>query len=166
MRKLSQSFKRRHSKSKRQSSRSEFTPEPTGFLAAWHELVAPELLPAIGKRRGRKARVPLGDLLASQIFHVMNMAGTLGEHFGMLFEDALVDSSCSDRRTRLPWQVFSELMQRALRPLVCRRRHPEGFWRGWRLVAMDGTQFSVTNTPIIKATQRKAKARRGRAAFF
>src|SRR2546428_13638274 len=31
---------------------------------------------------------------------------------------------------------------------------------------MDGTQFSVTNTPVIKATQRKAKARRGRAAFF
>ena len=52
----------------------------------------------------------------------MNTAGTLAEHFGMLFEDALVDSSCSDRRTRLPWQVFSELMQRALRPLVCRRR--------------------------------------------
>jgi hypothetical protein len=30
---------------------------------------------------------------------------------------------------------------------------------------MDGTQFSVTNTPVIKATQRKARARRGRAAF-
>lgn len=135
-------------------------------MAAWHELIAPKLLPAIEKRRGRKPRVPLADLLATQVFHVMNMAGTLGEHFGMLFEDALVDSSCSDRRTRLPWQVFSELMQRALRPLVCRRRHPEGFWRHWRLVAMDGTQFSVTNTPSIKATQHKAKARRGRAAFF
>jgi hypothetical protein len=110
--------------------------------------------------------VALGDLLASQVFHVMNAAGTLAEHFGMLFDDALVDSSCSDRRRRLPWQLFVELMQRALRPLVCRRPHPEGFWRGWRLVAMDGTQFSLTNTPVIKATQRKTKARRGRAAFF
>jgi hypothetical protein len=105
-------------------------------------------------------------LLATQVFHVMNMVGTLAEHFAMLFEDALVDSSCSDRRRRLPWQVFSELLRRALRPLVCRRRHPEGFWRSWRLVAMDGTQFSVSNTPVIKATQRKAKTRRGRAAFF
>jgi hypothetical protein len=172
MRKHSQSFKRQHFKSKRNSSRAESRAasaqdvQPAGFLAAWHELIAPKLLPTIGKRRGRKPRVPLADLLATQIFHVMNRAGTLAEHFGMLFDDALVDSSCSDRRTRLPWQVFSELMQRALRPLVSRRRHPEGFWRGWRLVAMDGTQFSVTNTPIIKATQRKAKARRGRAAFF
>jgi hypothetical protein len=87
----------------------------------------------------------LADLLATQIFHVMNTAGTLAEHFGMLFDDALVDSFCSDRRTRLPWQVFSQLMQRSLRPLVCRRRQPGRFWRGWRLVAMDDTQFSVTN---------------------
>jgi len=123
-------------------------------------------MPQVGKRPGRKPRVPLRHLLAAQVFHVMNAAGTLAEHFGVLFDDALVDSSCSDRRTRLPWRVFTQLMQRALRPLVCRRRHPEGFWRGWRLVALDGTQFSVTNTPSIKATQRKAKTRRGRAAFF
>jgi hypothetical protein len=123
-------------------------------------------LPVIGQRRGRQPRVALAELLASQVFHVMNTVGTLAEHFGMLFDDALVDSSCSDRRARLPWQVFAQLLQQALRPLVCRRRHPEGFWRGWRLVALDGTRFSVTNTPVIKATQRKAKSRRGRAAFL
>src|SRR6266571_1439515 len=172
MRKHSRSSKRRRSKSSRKDCCTEpppissDVPEVAGYLAAWHELISPSLLPAVGKRRGRKPRVPLANLVATQIFHVMNTAGTLAEHFGMLFEDALVDSSCSDRRARLPWQVFSELMHRALRPLVCRRRHPEGFWRGWRLLAMDATQFSVTNTPHIKATQRKAKARRGRAAFF
>jgi hypothetical protein len=32
-------------------------------------------------------------------------------------------------------------------------------------MATDGTQFSVTNTPAVKATQKKAQARRGRAAF-
>jgi hypothetical protein len=32
-------------------------------------------------------------------------------------------------------------MQWALRPLV-RRRHPEAFWRGWRLMATDGTQLA------------------------
>jgi hypothetical protein len=123
-------------------------------------------LPLLPQRRGRKPRVPLAALLSALVFHFMNGAGTLAEHFAILFEDALVDSSCSNRRTRLPWQIFAELMQRALRPLVQRGRHPEGFWRGWRLLAMDGTQFSVTNTPVIKATARKAKTRRGRAAFF
>jgi hypothetical protein len=83
----------------------------------------------------------------------------------MLSEDSLNDSACSDRRTRLPWQIFAELMQRVLRPLARKGRHPEAFWRGWLLTAVDGTQHSVTNTPQNNAGLRKAKTRRGRAAF-
>jgi len=109
--------------------------------------------------------VALGSLLAALVFHVMHATGTLGAHFAMLFEDALHDSACCDRRARLPWQIFAELMQRVLRPLARPRRHPEAFWRGWRLTALDGTQHSVTNTPQNNAALRKAKARRGRAAF-
>jgi hypothetical protein len=99
------------------------------------------------------------------VFHVMNGAGTLAEHFAQLFQDSLCDSSLSERRTRLPWEVFTKLMQLGLRTLAQAAAHPEAFWRGWRLVALDGTQFSLTNTPHIKATARKAKSRRGRAAF-
>jgi hypothetical protein len=95
----------------------------------------------------------------------MNSVGTLAEHFSTLFEDALCDSACSDRRARLPWQVFADLMQRVLRPLANRRRHPQAYWRSWRLAALDGTQHSVTNTPQNNEGLRKAKARRGRAAF-
>jgi hypothetical protein len=95
----------------------------------------------------------------------MNAAGTLAEHFAQLFEDSLCDSSLSERRTRLPWEVFTELMRLGLRTLAQAATHREAFWRGWRLVALDGTQFSLTNTPQIKATARKAKSRRGRAAF-
>jgi len=60
--------------------------------------------------------------------------------------------------------VFADLMRRALRPRATRRQ-PEAFWRGWRLLALDGTQFSLTNTPQIAATTTKARTRRGRAAF-
>jgi len=96
----------------------------------------------------------------------MHSSGTLSEHFHLLFEDALSDSACSDRRARLPWQIFAELMERLLRPLARKRRHPEAFWRGWLLTAMDGTQHSVTNTPQNNnGDLRKAKSRRGRAAF-
>jgi hypothetical protein len=96
----------------------------------------------------------------------MSAAGTLAEHFAQLFaDDTLADSSLSERRTRLPWEVFAELMRLGLRPLGQATKHAEAFWRGWRLVALDGTQFSLTNTPQIKATARKAKSRRGRAAF-
>jgi hypothetical protein len=123
------------------------------------------LLPALPKRRGRRPRVPLEQVLMGLVFHVMNAAGTLAEHFGQLFGEALADSSLSERRTRLPWQVFDELLRLGLRPLAAVTTQAEAFWRGWRLVALDGTQFSLTNTPPIKATARKAKSRRGRAAF-
>jgi hypothetical protein len=138
---------------------------PTGFPAAFAAAFG-DSLPALPKRRGRRPRVPLAKVLPALVFHVMNAAGTLAEHFAQLFAaDALADSSLSERRTRLPWEVFTELMRLGLRPLAQAATHADAFWRGWRLVALDGTQFSLTNTPQIKATARKARSRRGRAAF-
>ena len=139
--------------------------EVFGFVAAFQQLFEGTALPTIPKRRGRPARVPLFALWSALVFHFMHTAGTLGEHFAILFEDALCDSACSDRRARLPWQVFAELMQRGLRPLAQVGRHAESFWRGWRLLALDGTQWSLSNTPQNHAPLRKAKSRRGRAAF-
>ncbi|MCU0784937.1 MAG: class I SAM-dependent methyltransferase, partial [Verrucomicrobia bacterium] len=48
-------------------------------------------------------------------------------HKMLKIADAM-DMSQAHRRARLPWQVFAELMQRALRPLAQARRHPEAFW--------------------------------------
>lgn len=120
---------------------------------------------AVPRRRGRKPQVPLRELLPALVFHFMNFAGTLAQHTALLFGRSLSESAWSDRRARLPWEVFAQLMRLALKPLADRKKQPDAFWRGWRLVALDGTQFSVTNTPQNKARARKAKSRRGRAAF-
>lgn len=138
---------------------------PTGFLGAWARLVGPRGVPTLAARRGRKPRVPLTQVLPALTFHVMQDAGTLAEHLFQLFRTPLADSSWSDRRLRLPWEIFAELMQRALRPRATPRQHREAFWRGWRLIALDGTQFSLINTPQVTATLEKARTRRGRAAF-
>jgi hypothetical protein len=138
--------------------------EAGGFLHAWADMV-PNWMPQLPRRRGRKPRVPLDQILQALTFHVAQGAGTLAEHFFELFEEPLADSSWSDRRRRLPWEVFADLMRRALRPIATRRRHPDAFWRGWRVLALDGTQYSVMNTPQVTATTTKAASRRGRAAF-
>lgn len=138
---------------------------PTGFLAAWAQLVGPRGTPTLARRRGRQPRVPLTQLLPALTFHVMQGTGTLADHLFQLFREPLADSSWSDRRLRLPWEIFAELMRRALRPRATARQHREAFWRGWRLVALDGTQFSLINTPQITAQRAKARTRRGRAAF-
>jgi hypothetical protein len=107
----------------------------------------------------------LSQVLPTLVYHVLHDTGTLAAHVRHLFGTALADSSWSDRRQRLPWEVFAELMRRALRARATRRRHPEAFWRGWRVLALDGTQFSLANTPRVLAARTKARSRRGRAAF-
>jgi hypothetical protein len=138
---------------------------PSGFLGAWAHLVGPRGVPTVAPRRGRKPRVPVTQLLPALTWHVMQDTGTLAEHLFQLFREPLADSSWSDRRLRLPWEIFADLMQRALRPRATPRQHREAFWRGWRLIALDGTQFSLINTAQITATFEKAQTRRGRAAF-
>jgi hypothetical protein len=135
-----------------------------GFLAAWDRLVGARWSPVMPRRRGRKPRVPLAELMPALTYHVMHGAGTLAEHSATLFADALTDSSWADRRARLPWEIFADLMRRVLRPQAA-RRHREAFWRGWRVVALDGTTFSLANTPQMAGSIRKARTRRGRAAF-
>jgi len=135
-----------------------------GFLAAWDRLVGARWSPVMPRRRGRKPRVPLAELMPALTYHVMQGAGTLAEHSATLFADTLADSSWADRRARLPWEIFADLMRRVLRPQAT-RRHREAFWRGWRLVALDGTTFSLTNTPQMPGSIRKARTRRGLAAF-
>jgi hypothetical protein len=146
-------------------SQSERRRSPTGFLGAWEDVVGPRGVPGLAPRRGRKARVPLTQLLPALTWHVMQDTGTLAEHVFQLFREPLADSSWSDRRLRLPWEIFAELMRRALRPRAIAHQHRDAFWRGWRLVALDGTQFSLINTPQITDTFAKAVTRRGRAAF-
>lgn len=146
-------------------SRADASETPTGFLAAWEELVGSKGVPTLARRRGRKPRVPLAQLLPTLTYHVIQDTGTLADHLFELFRAPLADSSWSDRRLRLPWEIFGDLMRRALRPRATPGRHREAFWRGWRLVALDGTQFSVINTPQITTTLKKARTRRGRAAF-
>lgn len=136
----------------------------SGFEDAFWACFGP-LRPVLPKRRGRKPRVPLTQLLPALVFHFMNGAGTLAEHFAQLCATPFSDSAFSERRARLPWEVFTEFLRLGLRALARAASQPDAFWRGWRLVALDGTQFSLTNTPQVKATTRKAKSRRGRAAF-
>jgi hypothetical protein len=137
---------------------------PGSFFERWTRFLGAETLPTVPRRRGRRPRIPLTQVLAALTFHVMQDAGTLGEHFAEVFGQSLADSSWSDRRTRLPWEVFAELMRRVLRPRATRGQ-ADAFWRRWRLLAIDGTQFSLPNTPQIRAQRSKTRSRRGRAAF-
>jgi hypothetical protein len=139
------------------------------FKALFQELIPWSfiyvLLRHCGVRRRRPPLVTAGELIQSLVFHVVAKAGTLAQHVKQLTGKSITDGALSQRRALLPAEVFEALMAAALKPKAEPERHPDAFYHGLRLCGVDGSTFSVTNTPQVKKQMRKAKSRRGRAAF-
>src|ERR1039458_8790188 len=95
------------------------------------------------KPRGQTPKLSGPQLVQSLVFHVLCGVGTLAAHVG----------------------VFEAIVRAALRPLATLPEHPLAFYRGWRLVAIDGSQTSVSNTPQLRRLLSKAASRRFQAAF-
>jgi hypothetical protein len=105
-----------------------------------------------------------GQLLAAILFHyTVTWAGSLAEHLFWLMGVHMSNSSLSERRQALPFVVFEELLRRVLRPLNL--PSVQAFYRGWRLVAIDGVSFSLPNTSQVNAQCRKGGNQKGKAAF-
>lgn len=116
---------------------------------------------------GRRAyKLSRAQLLIGILFHfTLHLSGTMAEHLVLLTGIRMAESSLSQRRAALPFEVFVQLLQRILRPLAKANKHPEGFYEGLRLVAIDGVNFSLPNTADVKARFRKGGNQRSRAAF-
>jgi hypothetical protein len=120
---------------------------------------------ACGPARRRPPKLSAHDLIMALIFHCLQGCGTLAENIRMLTGKRIAKSRLSQRLQNLPWEVFTSIMEVVLRPRASEEKHPQAFYKGWRLVAIDGTQFSVSNTPQILSSLTKAASRRMKAAF-
>lgn len=131
-------------------------------LQSLHQLEALRRHPA-----GRPAyKLSRAQLLVGLLFHLaVHLSGTLAEHLVLLTGIRMAESSLSQRRGALPFEVFEQLLQRILRPLAGVGKRAEGFYKGLRLVAIDGVTFSLPNTADVKARCRKGGNQRSRAAF-
>ena len=105
------------------------------------------------------------ELIQGLIFPVVAQAGTLVQQVKQLTGKTITDGALAQRRALLPIAVFEQMMDATLRPKGELTRHPEAFYQGLRLCGVEGSLFSVTHTPQNKKQMRKARSRRGRAAF-
>jgi hypothetical protein len=141
----------------------------TSFKAAFRDLVGARTISGIVRCFGIALRRPpilsAHELIMGLVFHCFQGYGTLAENIRMLTGKRVAQSSLSERRQNMPWDIFVMVMRAALRPKADEKKHPHAFYKGWRLVAVDGTQFSVSNTPQILASLTKAASRRMKAAF-
>lgn len=105
-----------------------------------------------------------GQLLSALLFHyTVSWAGSFGEHLFLLLGIKMAESSLSERRQALPFEVFVELLQRVLRPIV--KPVAAARYRRWTLAAIDGVTFSLANTKQVNKKCPKGGNQRGRAAF-
>lgn len=113
----------------------------------------------------RPPRLSGAQLCAGLVYHHLQPRGTLAEHLEALTGEHLSDSAASQRRLKMPREIFETILEVALVPLAERTRQPEAFYAGLRLVGIDGTQFSLQNTPTILGAMTKAASRRLGSAF-
>jgi hypothetical protein len=139
------------------------------FKALFNELISWSFIYALLRRCGVRRRCPpvvtAVELIQGLVFHVVCEAGTLAQHVKQLTGKSITDGALAQRRALLPVAVFEEMMSAALKPKGDPIRHPEAFYHGLRVCGVDGSLFSITNTPQVKKQMRKARSRRGRAAF-
>ena len=116
---------------------------------------------------GRGAPPTLGavEFVMALVYHCFCRSGTLAQHAARLNKIKISDSAFSQRRQNVPFEFFEKLLAMALRPFAAEEKQPEAFYRGLRLTAFDGTQFSISNTPQALAGLSKAASRRFQAAF-
>jgi Transposase DDE domain len=117
---------------------------------------------------GRKRRPPhllQQEIIAGLAWHVMQPSGTFAHSVEMLTQKLMSESALSERRQSLGTEPWKEALKAALRPLADPVLHPHAFYKGFRLVGVDGTTMNVANTPPMKNMKVKTQSRRGSAAF-
>jgi hypothetical protein len=70
------------------------------------------------------------------------------------------ESISSQRRLHLLLELFEQIMDGALKPLADPKAQPECFFEGYRVLGVDGTLWSVGNTPTMIAQLPKVASRR------
>ena len=158
-----------------------FTPSESVAVAASVEVPSPDLVSRIlsllrwdadelatrdvDTHQGPRRKVQAWQIVVGLIAHALPFAGRFSQCMGQYFGMSLSDSALSQRRARMGPDTFQTIMHETLRPLADAALHPGCFFGALRLVGIDGTTWSVCNTPQHLARIVKARTRRGCAAF-
>lgn len=117
------------------------------------------------RHQGPRRKILTWQLMVGLIAHALPFAGRFSQCLRHFFGMTLSDSALSQRRAQLGPDLFLLIMRETLRPLADAQLHPGCFFGDLRLLGIDGTRWSVSNTPQHLARIVKAKTRRGSAAF-
>ena len=84
---------------------------------------------------------------------------------GQAEPERVTKSAISAARTRLGWKPLASLMLRCCQPLADPKLHPEAFYNGLRLVAIDGSNFEIPDEADNAAQFGYPGSRTGHAGY-
>lgn len=139
------------------------------FSRIFNSMISARQIDAIGAAYhsglGAPPKTKLSDLVLGSVGQQLQGIGTRAQNLQVITGQQMSESAISERFQLLPSEVFEQIMDVALKPQAHRRRNPEAFYKGLRLVGIDGVKFPVANTAAVTAQMKKAGSRRGQAAF-
>lgn len=124
-----------------------------------------KIIEDFGPQKRRPPQFPLRKWVSSLVFHSVQGSGTFAANVKHLTGHPISDSALAQRRDTIPWMAFETIMDTALCAKADRTKHPGAFYQELLLLGVDGSQFSVSNTPQNKKSFIKAASRRLKAAF-
>jgi Transposase DDE domain/Insertion element 4 transposase N-terminal len=142
------------------------------YLRAFHALLPTRLLKqavsataAVAKRnRHLPAHLVLGTLVV-WFFHAKAKLPFIAGWLCGRPKDLPSASAVYQARERLGWQPLRWLCRRVLRPLAELALDPLAFYDGRRLLAIDGTSFTVADTPANERAFGRAGNQHGRSGY-
>lgn len=114
-----------------------------------------------GPRRGGTPKLTAWQWLMARVYHAMAMTGTFAAHVNQITKIRISDSALSQRGQSIGWRLLAEVLGEVLRPLADAVVHPNAFYHGLRLLALDGTRFNLRNTEAINSEAVKAACNKG-----
>lgn len=142
----------------------------SSFLESFSKLISIDQVDSIcGSARsglGAPAIISTTEILIGLVYHFFTGAGALATHVDRLLGKKMSNSALTQRRANLPLEIFEKIMKVALKPLALLEKHPDCFYNGLRLVAIDGSQFSAPNRAPILDKWTKSASRRLGSAFI
>lgn len=120
-----------------------------------------EIFQTHGPRGGGLPKLSGWQWLMGKVFHVMAGTGNFADHVKQITGIFISNSALSQRGATLGWELVATALRSVLRPLADPQQHPDAFYQGLRLVAVDGIRFNLCNSPAINASAVKTRCGRG-----
>jgi Transposase DDE domain len=123
------------------------------FRADLARHLQPEVIAAVCRQQGHTWRRRVLDPTATiHLFILQILAGNAAmAHLRRLAALSVTESAYCQARSRLPLAVFQAVLRRIVSALHPITREDGGGWLGHRLILIDGSSFSMPDTPELQA---------------